>query len=790
MTNVLSSRWRVLTLLVLPAASVRAQEVIPPLPIEVLLDSPTLGSATVPAFSADGSLLAYTVTDNRRRPGFDQEQSYRSGVPSYALGDDVWITEVPGGISRNLTGGDGNNWAPSWSPDGRKLAFLSDRAGGSPGGQTHLWTWDRAAGTLRQASDLPVMDPWVHLGRLEWLADSRTVVVKTYPEGMSPGTYASVVLEGARQASLTADTTSAQVFRFDPTEQDSIPRTDPTNLNALLGALALVNVETGAIRRISEAVRLSGYSISPDRRRLAWAVATRFESPGSHRILVDLIGYDLETGQSRRLVTGAPLAHGYPIAPLFSWSPSSRAIAYRTNGVGLKDQVYLVSAEGAARRRVADGPILERAFQDAHPLWDERGERLFFLRDGAIWRVAADGGGASLLTRVPDRKCRLIEHGVGHLWSPDGGRSTIVFTMNVATKDGGLARVDLRSGAVTQLVEEARWYPLNAGTTPAVTPDGKAVVYVSEDPQHPPNLWLAQGVGRPHPRQLTEIGADAAPLGAGLAKAIDWRSLDGDTIRGALIYPAGYRPGVRYPLIVKLYGGTDVSDDMNRFGFAPAPIENLQVFTSRGYAVLLAESRLRVGTPVLDLTGSVMPGIDKAIDLGVADPTRIGITGHSYGGYNTLVLITQSRRFKAAVMRAGFGDLVTAYGGLSPDGTNYLVPWAERGQGRMGGTPWEVRERYIENSPIFYLDRVQTPLLIIHGGEDWPFLADQVFTGLRRLGKRVEYARYAGEGHWEGEWSRSNQRDYLKRVIGWFDRYLKGDVSTSRSGAAATSHRQ
>jgi dipeptidyl aminopeptidase/acylaminoacyl peptidase len=170
-----------------------------------------------------------------------------------------------------------------------------------------------------------------------------------------------------------------------------------------------------------------------------------------------------------------------------------------------------------------------------------------------------------------------------------------------------------------------------------------------------------------------------------------------------------------------------------------------------------------------------MPGVDRTIDMGVADPNRIGIIGHSYGGYSTLALIAQSRRFKAAVMRAGFGDLIAAYGELSPDGTNYMVPWAESGQGRMGGSPWEVRERYLENSPIFQLDRVDTPLLIIHGTVDRavaPFLTDQVFVGLRRLGKRVDYVRYAGEDHWEGQWGRPNQIDYLTRVIDWFDRYL------------------
>jgi dipeptidyl aminopeptidase/acylaminoacyl peptidase len=100
----------------------------------------------------------------------------------------------------------------------------------------------------------------------------------------------------------------------------------------------------------------------------------------------------------------------------------------------------------------------------------------------------------------------------------------------------------------------------------------------------------------------------------------------------------------------------------------------------------------------------------------------------------------------------------------------------------MGGSPWEFRERYLENSPIFYLDRVKTPLLIIHGSKDDAvpvYLADEVFTGLRRLGKAVTYVRYEGESHWEGSWGYANQIDALQREIAWFDKQLKGAATQS-----------
>ena len=172
---------------------------------------------------------------------------------------------------------------------------------------------------------------------------------------------------------------------------------------------------------------------------------------------------------------------------------------------------------------------------------------------------------------------------------------------------------------------------------------------------------------------------------------------------------------------------------------------------------------------------TVIPAVDRAIELGIADPDRLGIMGHSYGGYSTLSVIVQSTRFKAAVDSAGPGDLISDYGIMDAKGGTFGVGWAETGQGKMGGTPWQFRDRYIENSPIFYLDRVQTPVLIIQGGLDSTVphqQAEEVFVGLRRLGKEVTYANYAGEDHWEGTWGLANATDYWNRVTAWFDQHL------------------
>ena len=113
---------------------------------------------------------------------------------------------------------------------------------------------------------------------------------------------------------------------------------------------------------------------------------------------------------------------------------------------------------------------------------------------------------------------------------------------------------------------------------------------------------------------------------------------------------------------------------------------------------------------------------------------------------------------------------------MDKTGGAFGLAWSETGQGGMVGSPWEFRQRYIDNSPYFLLDRVETPLLLVHGELDRSVpvrQSDEVFVGLRRLGKEVVYAKYAGEEHWEGTWSLANAKDYLTRCIQWFDDHLK-----------------
>ena len=181
---------------------------------------------------------------------------------------------------------------------------------------------------------------------------------------------------------------------------------------------------------------------------------------------------------------------------------------------------------------------------------------------------------------------------------------------------------------------------------------------------------------------------------------------------------------------------------------------------------------------MLKLTNGVLPAVERAVELGIADPALLFVLGHSYGGYGVYGLVTQTNRFHAAVALAGSCDLISLYGSLDawyryddfPHEQLFQATLLETGQGRMGSPPWKDAGRYLLNSPIFFVDRVQTPLLIIHGDMDYSPIqqGEEFFMSLYRQGKRAAFVRYWGEGHVLE--SPANIRDMWRRILAWFEK--------------------
>jgi len=318
--------------------------------------------------------------------------------------------------------------------------------------------------------------------------------------------------------------------------------------------------------------------------------------------------------------------------------------------------------------------------------------------------------------------------------------------------------------------------------------DGTEIVYVSRDQQHLGELWaLAPGLERSgversgversgveRTRRISRINADLDRYALGRARLIHWRSTHGEPLAGTLLLPPGHEPGERLPLVVWVYGGNRGSRAINRFGLWGAAANlNMHVLATRGYAVLYPDAPLRTGRTTDDLEATTLPGVNAAIEGGWADPERLAIMGQSYGSLNTLALLTRTDRFRAAVITAAVlhPDLFADYLGA----TGY---W-EQGQGDMGGTIWEVPDRYRDNSPLFDFPRIDTPLLIGQGALDGDLVpAEAIYAALERLDKPVEYRLYAGEGHVLNR--RANVIDFWERRLEFLARHL--DLAVEADG--------
>jgi dipeptidyl aminopeptidase/acylaminoacyl peptidase len=751
----------------LPASPVFGQ--VNPLRVEDVVATHSFSEFTPVIFSPDGKRLVYAAKDDSKKGGDLVDRYSRTGVFLSGVGADLFSVQVATGELLNITGGTRNNWAPAWSPDGRYLAFLSDRDGG---GQAKLWIWEVASGKMRKASDVIV-----RANEIQWLLNSKEVLVTVLPENLTPVQFA----ERATGLVVRNDSVKPMDNLAGPTVvlygSKSNGRQGPSkpvsawNLDIGLRDLVLVDVNNGTARPLDRGNRIAAYALSPDGTYVALTMSTRFEKPGSQQILFDLKILSIGNGKSQVVASDIRLRFD---GSTFSWAPDSSRLVYQTGGTEASGDCYLLSLKDSSSRNISN--LHSRPGHGAPPpVWGPEGHRVYFLHKDAIWKASEDRETATLLAKIPGHRLIEIVARQGVAFSPDGDRSFVVFTYDNDLKQSGFYSVNQKTGASAKLIQESQWYfAVGQERNVSASPDGKFLAFFSEDAQHSQELWLASpDFSDAH--QLTHINPQLEKYQMGAPRLIGWQTLNGEQLRGALLMPAGYIEGRSYPLIVCVYGGASLSSNLVQFGLGCGAM-NMQLFATRGYAVLLPDAPQHLGTPMVDLADTVLPGVNKVIEMGIADPDRLGVMGHSYGGYSVLSLIVQTKRFKAAMAADGFGDITASYGQMNKDGSAFGQSVAESGQGLMGGTPWQFRERYIENSPVFYLDRVETPLLIVHGAADTTvlsFLSDETFVGLRRLGKEVVYAKYEGEGHSPLYWSYANQLDYSSRVIAWFDDHLK-----------------
>lgn len=251
-----------------------------------------------------------------------------------------------------------------------------------------------------------------------------------------------------------------------------------------------------------------------------------------------------------------------------------------------------------------------------------------------------------------------------------------------------------------------------------------------------------------------------------------WKSLDGTTLKGILYKPQNFDSTKKYPVIFDYYEKR--SDELNLF-ITPKPSEgriNIPMFVSNGYCVFVPDIHYTIGWPGVSAYQAVVSAANYLSKFKWVDNKRMGLQGHSFGGYETNFIVTKTHLFAAACSASGFCDLISAYNSGARGG--YPMFASENGQIRLGATPWQRPELYIQNSPIYRADKITTPLLLMNNKDDYvvPFAQGlELFVALRRLNKKVWMLEYDNGGH---EVDGNDAEDFHIRMNQFFDHFLKG----------------
>lgn len=301
------------------------------------------------------------------------------------------------------------------------------------------------------------------------------------------------------------------------------------------------------------------------------------------------------------------------------------------------------------------------------------------------------------------------------------------------------------------------------------------VIFTTETFRDYPELQVSDLTFRKR-KTLTNEGEQQNKFIWGTAELTTWTSLDGLPLEGIIYKPAGFDPQKKYPMIVNFYERN--SDNLYNYTM-PQPHRSTvdyHLYTSNGYVVFVPDIWYKTGYPGESSYNCVIPGVEHMIRKGYINEKAIAAQGHSWGGYQVAYLATRTNIFAAIESGAPVVNMFSAYGGIRwQTGLSRAFQY-EKTQSRIGQTPWEAPELYHENSPLFFMDKVQTPILIMHNDNDghvpW-YQGIEYFLALRRLQKPAWLLNYTGEIHWPQR--TANKMDFQKRMLQFFNHYLKGE---------------
>jgi dipeptidyl aminopeptidase/acylaminoacyl peptidase len=725
------------------------------------------------AWSRDGNWIAYGTSSTAKTPGKDG---------AFARGAD--------GQTKSLLTGLGHYKAFAFDEKGGQLAFISDRDTYKENPATYkLYYWlvtGETAGELAGAGTAGMPNGFAvsEHGRIEFAKDGSRLYFGCAPppEPERP--------EDAPEL-LKVDIWHFQDPFLQPMQKVRAEDERKRSYRAVVHlpekrVLALASPDMPEITVNDNPVVGLGASDVPYRRLVSW--------DSSH---TDYYAVSLRDGTRRRLIEksrfGATLSPGGKYLLSFSsedsqWHSIRVADGVRTNltgklGVRFEDET-------------SDTPEPARAYGSAGWTADDRSVLLYDKYD--IWEVRPDGADATLVTGGLGRRTGTIFRYVR--LDPEekvvpAGKPFLVTALDDVTKATGYFRIvpggavvpGSARGAATQPPRYAEPRKLimadkQFGSPAAGGPGGGLLkpknaggpfILTAQRFDEFPDLWTA-GPDLDNLARVSNANPQQSGYLWGRSELIDYRNADGKSLRALLTKPENFDPSKKYPLLVYIY--EELTNGLHRY-VPPAPGTSINVarYVSNGYVVLQPDIVYEIGYPGESAFKCVIPAVQKVVEQGYIDPARIGIQGHSWGGYQITYLITRTNIFRAVQAGASVSNMISAYGGIRWGTGMSRAFQYERTQSRIGGPPWAKELEFFENSPIFWVEKVNTPYLSIHNDDDdavpW-YQGIEFFSAMRRLGKEAYMFNYNGEKH--GLRERENQKHWTVHQDEFFDHYLLG----------------
>jgi len=688
---------------------------------EDLLQVRTFAGGQPVAASSTGRWVAYVVTDQ------DDEWNVQEPRPTGHVNVQALAGGRPG-AARALTSGAVHSSFPVWSPDGRQLAFIREEQG-----RSRAVVWDAERDRLTPVGD--TFAARIFLAP-QWDPSGKVLIVAAALAGETAQPY--------RVRSVKSSDARIPGDQFFTDER-----------KATLTAIEVAGVASTALTQVPVVMR--SFRVSPTGRHVLYVapVPETLGVIGKEQNDTFVLPIDLRAGAT------PSAAVKLPERGRFSWSAdggqvtfvkSGRLMVLPPDGRGearpWRDSFSLAVAEAlwapdGARfaALVADPsitdpelePVKAGMYTTAQPFMD-------------LYIVGADGASKNLTVGLDDQISDPV-------WSPDG--AALYFRAIDNTTYG---ETIYRYRVAGEKLEKVANGPESYGR---LSPTSGGIVAGVEDAVHPTDLWLF-GASAQRTR-ITTLNPQLARFTFSKPELFSYHNADGDRL-GALLYkPANLGPNGKAPVITWIY--EKMTPAIHRFD------ARNQMFISHGYAMLLPNVKVKVGQTADSFEKCVVPAVNAVRAMPISNG-KFGVWGHSFGAYAVSNLITRTDIFAAAVSGATPPELFRNWAsGRDRDSRNI-----ETGQARMGGSPFEFPERYLSQSAFFHLDKVNTPVLILHGEKDLTILfgeGEMMFYALRQLGKTAEFVAYANGDHSLSRHSRADALDANRRILEWFDRYLK-----------------